>query len=179
MIRNALRGLAAMLAVAVVLPAGPAPAHDFTLGDLKIIHPASRPNLPDRPMVVYVTIANDGDTPDRLVGARAPGFGAAEVHESVMQGSTMSMRPVAAIELPPHDSVELAPGGLHIMLFGAGHLFKPGESFPMTLVFETAGEVSVDVQVEKPDAGQMGGMKMDHGTTGHGQSGHGTGQTGN
>ena len=48
--------------------AGRAEAHDVQLGDLMVIHPTSRPNLPNRPMVVYVTIANDGALADRLLG---------------------------------------------------------------------------------------------------------------
>lgn len=164
----------AILAMAATLPANPAPAHEFTVGSLVIIHPTARPNLPNRPMAAYVTIANDGDTPDRLVAASAPGFEAVEIHESKMQGTVMTMERVAAIELPPHETVVLEPGGLHIMLFGATHQFKPGESFPMILRFEAAGEARVDVVVEKPAAGEAGGM-----TTGHGHAGHGTGQSGN
>lgn len=160
----------AMLAAAATLPAGPARSHEFSAGSLLIIHPTARPNLPDRPMAAYVAIANDGDVPDRLVGVSAPGFTAAEIHESRMQGTTMTMQRVRAIELPAHDTLVLEPGGFHIMLFGAEHRFKPGESFPMILQFETAGAVRVDVMVEK-DAGGM--------APGHSHAGHGSGQSGN
>ena len=163
-----------ILAMAAMLPAGPAAAHEFTVGSLVIIHPTARPNLPNRPMAAYVTIANDGDAPDRLVAVSAPGFTAAELHESKMQGTTMTMQRVTAVELPAHDAVVLEPGGLHIMLFGAARQFKPGESFPMILQFEAAGEVRVDVVVEKPAPGQAGGM-----APGHGHAGHGAGQSGN
>lgn len=163
-----------ILAIAAIVPAGPAASHDFTAGSLVIVHPTARPNLPNRPMAAYVTIANDGDVPDRLVAVSAPGFTAAEIHESRMQGTVMTMERVTAVDLPAHDAVVLEPGGIHIMLFGAAYQFKPGESFPMILRFEAAGEARVDVVVEKPAAGAAGGMNM-----GHGHAGHGTGQTGN
>ncbi len=176
--RSAFLGVT-MLAIAATLPASSAPAHEFAVGSLLIIHPTARPNLPDRPMAAYVTIANDGDAPDRLLAATAPGFEAVELHESKMQGTVMTMEHVTAIEISPHDTVVLEPGGLHIMLFGATHQFKPGESFPMVLRFEAAGEVRVDVLVEKPADGEAGGMTTDHSHAGHGQAGHGTGQSGN
>jgi copper(I)-binding protein len=66
------------------------------------------------------------------------------------------MRQVQAIELPAGKTVELKPGGLHIMLVGLKAPLKAGDRFPMKLTFAKAGEVTVDVMVQAagPDAMQ-------------------------
>ena len=68
------------------------------------------------------------------------------------------MRPVSTIDVKPKGQTMLKPGGLHVMLIGLKQPLKQGESFPLTLTFEKAGELDVSVVVEK--AGAMGGMKM-------------------
>ena len=65
-----------------------------------------------------------------------------------MQGDVMRMREVNAIDLPAGKTVELKPGGLHIMLVGLKAPLKAGERFAMKLRFEKAGEVTIDVPVE-------------------------------
>jgi len=64
-----------------------------------------------------------------------------------MEGDVMKMREVEAIELPAGKTVELKPGGLHIMLMGLKAPLKAGSSVPLTLKFEKAGEVSVKLTV--------------------------------
>ena len=71
-----------------------------------------------------------------------------ELHQMQMQGDVMRMRQVDAIDIPANKSVALEPGGLHIMLVGLKAPLKEGDRFPMTLTFEKAGEVKVDVVVE-------------------------------
>jgi len=136
---------------------GPALAHDFSVGPLTIDHPWGRPNLPDRPAAAYLEISNAGDMPDRLVAIRSPEFGRVELHRSVMEDGMMKMLPVEGIDIPAGGSVALAPGGHHAMLFEASGQFAVGESYPLTLVFEKAGEITVEVSVETR------GKAMDHG----------------
>jgi periplasmic copper chaperone A len=64
----------------------------------------------------------------------------------------MRMREVDAIALPTGKAVELKPGGLHIMFIGLKAPLKAGESFPLKLRFEKAGEVTVQVNVEAAGA---------------------------
>jgi copper(I)-binding protein len=154
--------------VSCLLAGWPGPelrAHQIHVGKILVIHPIARPNLPNRPMVVYMAIENDGDQPDRLLRASAPDFDAAEFHASAMQGATMTMQPVGAIDLPPHEIVRLAPGGFHIMLFDARTLYRADDTFPVILTFENAGEVRIDVLVEAAEGGAAG-AGTDH--SGHG-----------
>lgn len=72
----------------------------------------------------------------RLVAVTTPLTPVAEVHEMAMQDNIMRMRQVSGIELPAGKTVELKPGGYHLMLMDLPAQVKPGETVPLTLVFE-------------------------------------------
>lgn len=150
------------MATALMLMAAPGMAHDVTTGDLTIRHAKARPNLPNRPTAAYMTIANAGTAGDRLISASTTAFGTVELHTVEKDGAIMKMKPVDAIEIPAGGAATLAPGGLHLMLFDGAENHKVGDTFPLELVFEKAGEVTITVKVEK--IGHRG-----HGNhTGHG-----------
>lgn len=75
-------------------------------------------------------------TATRLVEVRTPAAGVAEVHEMKLEGDVMRMRAVAALPLPAGQTVELKPGGFHVMLMDLKAPVKAGDSLPLTLVFE-------------------------------------------
>jgi copper(I)-binding protein len=64
----------------------------------------------------------------------------------------MKMREVKGIDVAANGKTELKPGGFHIMLVGLADGLKEGAKFPLKLKFEKAGEVTVQVTAEKPDA---------------------------
>ena len=103
----------------------------------------------------YLRMENSGELSDKLLSASADVSKSVELHEMKMQGDVMRMRQVATVDIPAHQSVVLEPGGVHIMLVGLKAPLKEGERFPMTLKFERAGEVKVDVVVESVKAGPM------------------------
>jgi len=73
---------------------------------------------------------------------------------------------VQGVDLPPGGHAQLAPGGLHVMLVGLHDPLVVGKGFPLTLNFEKAGSVTVEVEVEKKPshgAGPAMGMEHDHG----------------
>ncbi len=109
----------------------------------------------------YVTLENAGAMPDKLVSASAPVADKVELHTHIKDGAVMKMREVESIEVGPHAKVMLKPGGLHIMMIGLKEQLKKGSHFPLTLDFEKAGKVTVDVAIEGPGAMGMGGMKME------------------
>ncbi len=88
-----------------------------------------------------------GAAADRLVSASAPVSKVVELHKMEMDGNVMRMREVPGIDVPAGTEVQLKPGGLHIMFIGLKQTLKAGDSFPMTLKFEKAGEVKVEVKV--------------------------------
>jgi periplasmic copper chaperone A len=98
---------------------------------------------------VFMTIANPNNQADTLVAAKTDVAGRAELHTMVKdsQGG-MKMQQVQNIPLPAAGSVELKPGSLHVMMFGLTRELKVGDTFNVTLKYETAGEKSVQVQVK-------------------------------
>ncbi len=84
---------------------------------------------------------------DRLLGASTPGAERVELHTMAMAGDVMQMRQLDAIDLPAGQTVELRPGGQHLMLLGLKQPLAAGSKLPLTLRFEKAGEMKVDVMV--------------------------------
>lgn len=104
----------------------------------------------------FLTIRNAGTQPDRLLSAASPLARSTEVHETVREGEVMRMRPVPAIEVPAGGSVALRPGGAHVMLIGLAQALRPGTTLPLTLTFERAGTVEVQVAVQAAGAAAPG-----------------------
>lgn len=107
-------------------------------------------------------------TADRLVGGSSPVAERLELHSMNMEGDVMRMRQVEAVELPAGATVELRPGGLHLMLLGLKAPLKAGERVPLVLRFEKAGEVRTELVV---GSGAGGGGAPAHGhehSHGHG-----------
>lgn len=146
----------AVIALPLLLAAAPLPAaevpREFRQGDLAVGHPWARPSAGAQTNgAAYATIANGGDGADRLVSARSPAARVVELHTHTIDADGVArMRPVTAIDVPAQGEARLAPGGLHIMLIDLAGPLREGAAFPLTLVFERAGEVTVEVAVERP-----------------------------
>lgn len=146
MLTNSLRAAAA----ALCLIAAPAMAHDFKKEGLTIDHPTARVNVAGRPSAGYMTIHNNSATADRLIAARSPAFGRIELHTHLIDDAgIMRMRAISAIEAPAGEAVSLEPGGLHLMLFDPTDALGAGTLIPVTLMFETAGEIEIVLLGEK------------------------------
>jgi copper(I)-binding protein len=95
----------------------------------------------------YFTITNNGTAEERLLGATSPAARTAELHTSVEEHGMQHMRPLAEVVIPAGGSVELATGGMHIMLIDIAAPMKPGEEVPLTLHFAHAGDLTIGVPV--------------------------------
>ncbi len=105
----------------------------------------------------YAKITNTGKEPDRLVGGSLPIASEVEVHEMAMANNVMKMRRLAdGLEIRPGKSVELKPGGHHLMFTGLASGLKAGQTVKGTLVFQKAGTVEVEYRVA-PIGAQSGG----------------------
>lgn len=137
-------------------------AHDYKAGDLTINHPWSRTTPPASAVAVgYLGVVNSGKTPDRLMSASSPSAERVELHETTMTGNVVRMQPVQSLTIDAGQSVELKPNGLHLMFVKPRPRFREGDLVPATLVFERAGAISVQFDVQS--SGAMKGMP-DHGT---------------
>jgi hypothetical protein len=108
----------------------------------------------------YMTLEIHGDAVDRLLKASSPAAKAAELHTHIMEDDIARMRPVEAIEVAPGEPTVLQPGGLHIMLMGLTGKLEEGGNVPVTLTFENAGEVTLDLPIRSA----AGGTKHGHGS---------------
>ena len=106
----------------------------------------------------------------KLVSASSPAAGVAEVHEMKMDGDIMRMRAVTGgLDLPAGKTVELKPGGFHIMLMDLKAALPKDSTVPLTLVFKDAKGVESKVELKVPVAVAAPGAKtadmpvMDHG----------------
>jgi len=107
------------------------------------------------PSAVYMRLLNRGTEPDRLIGASSPVAEITELHETTIENDVMRMSAVEALDLPVGEWVDIAPGGYHIMLVNLVQELYEGDAIPLTLTFESGGEMTIAVPVY--DA-QMGGM---------------------
>ena len=120
-----------------------------TLGDLTIEGAVARASIGNAPTsAIYMTIATSG-APDRLIAAASPAAQAVELHTSLDQVGVMKMQRIETIPVAPDAPAELAPGGRHVMLIGLAAPLEEGMTVPLTLTFERAGEVTLDVAVAK------------------------------
>jgi copper(I)-binding protein len=119
------------------------------VGGLQISGAFARATLPGAPTGGgYLTIVNTGKTADRLVSALSPAAGTVSLHKMSMDGSVMKMEVLPhGIDIPAGATVKLTPSGLHMMF---EHLKGPlvqGKTVPVTLGFEHAGTVSVELEI--------------------------------
>jgi copper(I)-binding protein len=129
-------------------------AHDYALKSLKIDHPFARATPPGaKTGGVFVTVENTGSQSDRLLSVSSPVAGVAELHEMSVDAGVMRMRSVAGFEVKPGETLQLKPGGYHVMLSELRRPLRVGDKFPLTLRFENAGAVEVSVWVEEMGAG--------------------------
>ncbi len=98
----------------------------------------------------FLKIINSSPENDRLLRIETDLAQAVEIHLSEIQNDVMTMRPVAGIDIPASHTVELKPGGYHIMLIRLQREIKPGEIYPLTLVLEKAGNLIVEAEVRAP-----------------------------
>lgn len=118
-------------------------------GDIAVEHAWSRATIgADRPGVVYLSIRNTGSTDDALIGVATPIAGMPMLHETVVTDGIASMPHTMSVPVPAGQTVALAAGGFHGMLMGLTQALAKGETFLLTLTFQTAGEVTVTVEVQ-------------------------------
>ena len=98
----------------------------------------------------------------KLVSVSSPVAGVVEIHEMSMDGNVMRMRAVSGIDLPAGRSVDLKPGRFHVMLMDLEQVLKAGETVPLTLVIEGAGQTRETLQVRATVRAVDGSMPMKH-----------------
>lgn len=118
------------------------------LDDILVVEAWARATPPGAAVgAAYVTLANRTGSDDCLVSAATPAAEKVMVHESIEEDGVAKMRPLEIVTVPASGTLEMHPGGTHMMLMGLSEPLKEGDILPLTLVFEKAGEMTVQVEV--------------------------------
>lgn len=158
-------------------------AADLARAGLTIVAPWARATPGGAKVgAAFVEVRAAAGVADRIVAARSPVAGAVELHDHIKDGALMKMRRVDAITIAAGQTVKLQPGGFHVMLMELKGPLTAGESIRMTLVFEKAGAVEIDVPVAPigamgppPPAGSSAGAGAGSGAAPGSGSGSGPG----
>lgn len=142
------------------------------LGDMMIEAPVIRATTPHAPAAGgFMRITNMGTADDTLLAASigAEIAGMAQLHTMSMDGDVMRMQEVAGgIAIPAGETVQLAPGGLHVMLMRLEAPMVEGDHHEITLMFENAGEVTLNFAV----ISRAGVAHVTQASGGHGHGDH-------
>ncbi len=113
----------------------------------------------------FMIIHNHGATPDRLIDAKSPVADKVELHthKENAQGVMQMIHVEEGFDLPAGGSIEMVRGSHHVMFLGLKAPMNQGDTVPVTLVFEKAGEVQVDIPVDLDRKPDHGGMQMNQG----------------
>lgn len=99
---------------------------------------------------VFMTISNTGSSPDRLIKAKSGVADVTEIHNVFDNNGVKEMRPVDGVDIPAGGTVQLKPGGFHVMLIGLHQALALGDSFEVALEFQQAGTITVKSTVRQP-----------------------------
>ncbi|HCQ67229.1 MAG TPA: hypothetical protein DIU07_19720 [Rhodobacteraceae bacterium] len=153
------RALIASLASIALFVTSPAFGQQAVTENLEISGGFARATPPmARVGIAYLTITSLGEA-DRLVGYSTPACNRPELHTHIENDGVMQMRQVEAIEVPAGGVAALKPGGFHMMMIDLTEQLVEGGTVALTLVFEEAGEVGLEVPILAMGAmGAMGDM---------------------
>lgn len=143
-----------------------ASAHEFSSGAVVIDHPWARVTAASAPVAgAYLTVTNTGSEPDRLLGGSTPIASRIEIHQMTMDDGVARMRALPdGAEIAPGATIELAPGGMHLMLIGPDRQLVEGDSFKATLEFTRSGTIDVEFVIQRT---ALGGATGDGEHAGH------------
>lgn len=136
------------LAATAFLTATAVYAADAKIGSLSIDDAWAKSGQPGPvPSAAFMEIKNQGAA-DKLVSAHCDCAKATELHDVKMIDGTMKMYKVDAMEIPADGKLTLKSGSYHIMLIGLTRPLVAGETLPIKLKFEKAGEVTVQAKIK-------------------------------
>ncbi len=131
--------------VAVMALAGCSAKYEMTVSEVW-----ARPGIAGGNSGAFFLIDNQTGSDDRLLDAHSEVAESLELHQTVMTDGVMQMVRQEAVEVPAGEQVIFKPGDLHVMLINLIGDLNPGDTFELTLVFENAGEITVQVMTEEP-----------------------------
>jgi len=118
----------------------------------------------------FMHIMNNGEVDDTLIAVRTDVAKMPELHTHIMEDGVAKMREVeGGFFIEAGNAIILERGGLHIMMMGLTRPFIQDEVITLTLIFENAGEITIEVPIDNE---RQGNMKMDHSSMDHSAMDH-------
>ncbi len=108
-----------------------------------------------RTAALYLTLVNDGEADDALLGAQTDAADIVEIHSMRHEDGMMLMEQIESMILPAGERAKLAPHGKHLMLIGLRHDLAPGQAIHLRLEFERHPAVTVNVPVRDARRGSV------------------------
>lgn len=149
-------------ALALIASSAPAAAlaHGFKASDIEIIHPFVRATPPGaKTGAGYVILKNNGSEADKLIAIETEAAERVTFHQTVTEGGMAKMIPIeGGLEIPAGGEYRLGLDGSHAMLEGLTAPIGLGQLITGTLIFEKAGRVDIDFEVEPAGTTQEDAM---------------------
>ena len=142
------------IATAALCAAASVYAADAKIGNLRIDDVWARTGQPGQVSAAFMEVKNKGAA-DKLISANCDCAKATELHTMTMADGKMIMAQVPSMDVPANGELKLKPGGYHVMLINLTRPLAAGETLPIKLKFEKAGEVTVQAKI-KDKAAHMG-----------------------
>jgi copper(I)-binding protein len=120
-----------------------------TATGIEISNSWARPALKDGNGAVYFLLQNHSAGSEELTGVSSESAQAVEMHETSMEGDVMKMQQVTSIPIAGKESIEFAPGGLHIMLIGLNEDLQAGDEIQVILHFTEHEDIRLTVPVQE------------------------------
>lgn len=109
---------------------------------------------PTQPVTAaYLQLRNGGGEPVVVTGGSAEGVGRVEIHTTRSEGGLTRMEQLTTLTVPPGESLDLAPGGTHLMLMELSGMPRAGEHRRLCLQLDSGGEVCTRAEVRKSAGG--------------------------
>ena len=103
-------------------------------------------------MAGYATLKNEGDAPIKVFTVQSDAFRQSSIHETVVERGVSKMRELPRIDLAPGATIEMKPGGAHLMLQEPRHPILVGDKVHMVFLLADGTRVETYFDVVAPDA---------------------------
>jgi copper(I)-binding protein len=103
------------------------------------------PSVPVR--AGYMTIHNPQTKTVSIVSLRSDAFASIEIHQTIEQDGMMRMEQMSSLKIESNSSVQLAPGGLHLMMMNPSEPTQPGDLLEIVIILDDGSEQRVEMQV--------------------------------
>jgi copper(I)-binding protein len=97
----------------------------------------------------YMTIHNPQSRAVSIVSLRSNAFTSIEIHQTIEQDGMMSMEQVPSLKIESNSSVQLAPGGLHLMMMNPSEPTQPGDQLEIVFVLDDGSEQRIEMRVKR------------------------------